>query len=145
VAGVSIATPLGGRSTVVLDANVLIAAMDSANALHARARAAMKTALPRGLALHPLTAAEVLVGAEREGRAAEVEEAVAAAGVTLVSGDSVTPREMAAARAASGLRLPDAIVLATAIRLGGALATFDSQLRAAAASAGVAVLPASQD
>jgi len=128
-------------SMTVLDASVLIAAVEPADMHHAQAVALMTSLGPQGMTVHPLTLAEVLVGAVRRGNGPQVAAAVAAAGVTTQRGDVVTPLAVAATRVESGLRLPDAVVLATAQTLGADLATFDDLLAARAAKTGTGVVP----
>jgi predicted nucleic acid-binding protein len=88
--------------------------------------------------LHPVTLAECLVGPASSGL---LEEAVGAfrSAFTIATVDANAPLRWAALRAATGLRLPDAIVLDTAV-VGGATAilTFDRQLAVAAADRSIA-------
>ncbi|MDR0594641.1 MAG: type II toxin-antitoxin system VapC family toxin [Bifidobacteriaceae bacterium] len=119
--------------SVVLDANVLIAATEPNDPHHRRAVEAMTAAAPGTMAVHPLTLAEVLVGGVRQGRGPELKTAIEAAGVVILSGDVVDPLVIAAVRHDTGLKLPDAVVLATAQALGVDLLTFDLALRARAA------------
>ncbi|MCL2466209.1 MAG: PIN domain-containing protein [Micrococcales bacterium] len=125
--------------TTVLDASVLIAALEPSDAHHRRAVALMTSLGPQTMTVHPLTLAEVLVGAVRKNVGAKAQAAVGAAGVTTQPGDVVAPVAIATTRADSGLRIPDAIVLATAQALGADLATFDTVLADRATKAGVDV------
>jgi len=126
--------------TTVLDASVLIAAVEPTDAHHARAVQIMTASGAGGMAVHLLTLAEVLVGAVKNGVGPQVEAAVAAAGVVTVPGDTVSALAVATTRAVSGLKLPDAVVLATAQTLGADLATFDTTLAAQASAAGLVVI-----
>ena len=92
--------------------------------------------------LHPVTLAECLVAPARLG---VLEEASAGlrASFDVADVDRDAPLRWAQLRAATGLRLPDAVVLDTALHLGArALATFDEQLAARAADRGLEVLGA---
>ncbi|MDR0365504.1 MAG: type II toxin-antitoxin system VapC family toxin [Bifidobacteriaceae bacterium] len=125
---------------LVLDASVLIAATEIGDANHTRAQAIMAGAGSDAMVVHPLTLAEVLVGAVRAGAGAAFQQSVATAGVTCLSGDVIGPLEIATVRAESGLKIPDAVVLATAEALGGSLATLDGALADRAAARGVEVV-----
>jgi len=108
---------------IVVDASVVIAFLDASDAHHAAAVTTLEASVSDDLVL-PVTAyAELLVAPARKGGGTveRVEEALAALTVRL---ESVTP---AIARAAAvlrarhrSLRLPDALVLATADVLGAA-------------------------
>jgi predicted nucleic acid-binding protein len=111
----------------ILDAGVIIAILDSSDAHHAAAREALTWARSRGeeLAMPASAYAEVLVGPYRQGAsaAAKVDEFLAA----LPARVEPATREIAAtaaklrARHGTKLRLPDALVVATAIELDAAL------------------------
>lgn len=88
--------------------------------------------------LHPLTFAECLVAPARLGALDAAATALRDAYDTCDVDDDA-PVRWARLRADSGLRLPDVIVLDTAIVHGAtAIATFDDRLVAAAASRGIA-------
>lgn len=104
----------------VLDAGVLIGFLDAADAHHAAARRALEAARERGddLSLPASALAECLVGPERRGA-----EAVAAARafveelpISIVPLDAKIAGVAARLRARHGprVRLPDALVIATA-------------------------------
>ncbi len=108
---------------VVVDASVVIGYLDGDDAHHRAAVAALDASGTDDLVLPATAYAEVMVAPARRGAAAmdRVEAALAALAVRMVA---VTP---AIARAAAGLRarhrslrLPDALVLATADELGAA-------------------------
>jgi predicted nucleic acid-binding protein len=111
----------------ILDAGVIIAILDSSDAHHAAARQAVTHARSQGddLVIPASAYAEVLVGPFRQGAsaAAKVDEFLAA----LPARVEPATREVAAAaarlRARHGtkLRLPDALVVATAMELGAEL------------------------
>lgn len=93
----------------------------------------------RGLAdeivvLHPLTFAECLVGAARLGQLDSAADALRAA-FQIVDVDVGAPIRWAELRASTSLRLPDAIVLDTAIvHAARMILTFDQQLAAEAST-----------
>lgn len=108
----------------ILDAGVIIGVLDASDTHHEAARRAMREALDRGdrLAVPASAYAECLVSPARQGR-----EAIRKVGAYLVDlAADVEPitRQVAVraaslrARHGSRLRLPDALVLATALHLG---------------------------
>ncbi len=107
----------------VLDAGVVIAMLDATDAHHSVARAALREALDRGDALVlPASAyAECLVGPLRRGpeAAATVDAFVQALPARVEPVTRSIARAAAVLRARHGraVRLPDALVLATAIEL----------------------------
>jgi predicted nucleic acid-binding protein len=107
----------------VLDAGVVIGFLDGADPHHERARAALGDAGQRGDSLLlPVSAfAECLVGPARRGDAAitAVREFVARLPITIVPLDAAIAEAAARLRARHGgrLRLPDALVVATALVL----------------------------
>ena len=107
----------------VLDAGIVIALLDSDDAHHAAARAALRDALDRGddLVLPASAYAECMVGPLRRGEqaAATVDAFLAALPVRVEPITRPMARGAALLRAREGraLRLPDALVLATAIEL----------------------------
>ena len=117
----------------VLDAGVLIAVLDSRDVHHVAALGAVRSALDRGdaLALPASAYAEILVAPHRRG----VEAVATVDGFVDALPASVEPvtRTVAAraaelrARHSSHLRLPDALVVATALVLGaGRIITSDA-------------------
>jgi predicted nucleic acid-binding protein len=116
---------------LILDASVLIGLLDVADAHHARAVDDVESADRAGRALlTPASAySEALVAFARADRLAEARDAVAAMGIT-VTPLSATMAELAAELRARHrrLRLPDAIVVACARELGGALLSYDRRL-----------------
>lgn len=126
---------------IVLDAGVLIAHLDPADAHHAAATALLLAATPGAMLVHTLTLAEVLVGGVKVGRGASLQEDLYAAGIALASHDAEEPLRLAELRATTGLKLPDCCVLDAAVGNHASLATFDAVLVAAARRRGVTVLP----
>lgn len=108
----------------VLDAGVIIAVLDTDDAHHHVAREALHDALDRGerFSLPASAYAEVLLGPERIGRdaVATVDAFIDALPAVVEPATRAIARAAAAMRARHGrsLRLPDALVLATAEVLG---------------------------
>jgi predicted nucleic acid-binding protein len=105
---------------LILDASLLIGLLDSLDAHHESAVRAVELAdRAKRKLLTPASAySEALVAFARADRLAEAREAIAA-----------IAERAAVLRAKPGkLRLPDAIVLATALELDGELLSYDAQL-----------------
>ena len=117
---------------IVLDASALIAFLNPGDALHGRAVASVLARGARGLALSPITHAEVLVGPTRAGTLAATRQALAALGVAEIRLPDDGAQRLAALRARTRLRLPDCCVILAAQQSGGAILTFDDRLSAAA-------------
>jgi predicted nucleic acid-binding protein len=126
---------------IVLDASVLIAHLNPADAHHDAATRILLNASPESLLVHTITLAEVLVGGVKIGRGAQMHADLSAAGVRQSIHDEQEPLRLAELRATSGLKLPDCCVLDAAIRNDASVATFDHALATAAGRRGVAVLP----
>ncbi|MCW4386314.1 type II toxin-antitoxin system VapC family toxin [Salinibacterium sp. SYSU T00001] len=125
---------------IVLDASVVIAFLDASDPHHERAVRMIESHAADGFAMHPLTLAEVLVGAVRIGRAARLLADLRVMGVRTHAPSEDEPLTLAELRADTGLKMPDCCVLTVATQQPGPLATFDDQLARAAAELGVAVL-----
>ncbi len=123
---------------IVADTSWVIALSDPVDPHHAAAVALNRTTIDEVVVLHPVTLAECLVGPASSGLLDEAAGAFRSA-FTIASMDADAPLRWAALRAATGLRLPDSIVLDTAV-VGGASAilTFDRQLAAEAAGRSIA-------
>jgi predicted nucleic acid-binding protein len=108
----------------VLDAGIIIAVLDADDVHHRIAREALHEALERGdqLALPASAYAEVMVGPQRHGQdtATTVDAFIDALPAAVEPATRDIARQAAALRARHGrsLRLPDALVLATATVLG---------------------------
>ncbi len=125
--------------TVVADTSWVAALRDPADAHHAAALAHHEAIGPDVVVVAPITLAECLVGPAKLGVLHEAETALLAAFEVAVN-DEAAPRRWAACRAATGLKLPDAIVLETARQVGAeAVATFDDRLAAACRGIGLHV------
>jgi len=129
---------------IILDAVTIIAWQEDTNVHHRAATQLIADAAYHGhdLVVNSVTLAEYLVGAVRRGDEVAAEMAITEAGVTVVDSPCKHwARHLARTRERSGLRMPDAIVLATALALGAEVATFDNKLANAALTFGVLYQP----
>jgi len=116
---------------LILDASVLIGLLDRADAHHAQAVADVERAdLDDRAMLAPASAySEVLVAFARAGRVPDARDALAAMGIAVAPLTASIAEQAAELRAQHArLRLPDALVLASARALHGDLLTYDAQL-----------------
>jgi predicted nucleic acid-binding protein len=121
---------------VALDANVAIAVFSSDDAHHQRAIAELGAAMDQGALLMGASAySEILVHALRGGNEDLVDDFIDRLRVEVVPADRTVARLAARLRAENpALRLPDALVVATARARGAGLLTFDDRLRRLAAA-----------
>jgi predicted nucleic acid-binding protein len=118
-------------AALILDASVLIGLLDAGDAHHQQAVEDVDRADNAGTALlTPASAySEALVAFARAGRTADARYAISAMGITVVAMSQQIAERAAEIRAQhQRLRLPDAIVLATARDLGAELLTYDDRL-----------------
>ena len=103
----------------LLDTSIVIAALNRDDTLHRAAGQALRAERDRhALAISALTYAEILVGPLRAGgRAVEVVERFAAQ-VRIADLSPDIARRAAELRASRGLKLPDAVIVATGLGLG---------------------------
>jgi predicted nucleic acid-binding protein len=116
---------------LILDASVLIGLLDTADPHHDRAIDDVEAADRQGQPLLlPASAYSVmLVAFARACRLEEARRAISAMGITVVSLTDTIAEHAAELRARHNrLRLPDAIVLATAQQLGGRVLSYDRRL-----------------
>ena len=106
----------------LLDTSIVIATLNRDDALHRAAARALRAERDRhALAISALTYAEILVGPLRAGgRAVEVVERFAAQ-VRIADLSPDIARRAAELRASRGLKLPDAVIVATGLRLGASV------------------------
>lgn len=122
----------------VLDASLLIATMQPADAHHRDAvNIIRRSAVTGALAVHPITLAESAVGAAQRDRLDQLRDAFARLGLIVMHPDAEQPWRLAQLRARTGLPLPDCCVLDTAVESSDLLATFDERLAARARDLGV--------
>jgi predicted nucleic acid-binding protein len=116
---------------LILDASVLIGLLDTADPHHDRAIDDVEAADRQGqpLLLPASALSEMLVAFARARRLEEARRAISAMGITVVSlTDTIAERAAELRARHNRLRLPDAIVLATAQQLGGRLLSYDRRL-----------------
>lgn len=123
---------------IVLDAAVLIAALDEAHPHHNLAAEVILT--DDELVIHTLTLAEVFVGAMRDDEVDEVRQLLQDADIRELRKEDGEAVALARVRESSGLKMPDSCVLFAAESQNAALATFDRTLQQRAEKRGVAVL-----
>jgi predicted nucleic acid-binding protein len=112
----------------LLDTSIVIAALNRDDALHEAASQAVRAERDRNtLAISALTYAELLVGPIRAGgRALEVVERFAAQ-VRIIDLSPEIARLAAEERVAHGLKLPDAMIVATGLLLADVILTADAR------------------
>jgi predicted nucleic acid-binding protein len=116
---------------LILDASVVIGLLDTADPHHSRAVDDVEAADLQGQQpVLPASAySEALVAFARARRLDEARRAIAAMGITVVPlTDTIAERAAELRARHERLRLPDAIVLATAQGLGGRLLSYDRRL-----------------
>jgi predicted nucleic acid-binding protein len=116
---------------LILDASVLVGLLDTADTHHDRAIDDVEGADREGrqLLLPASAYSETLVAFARARRVEEARRAIAAMGITIVSlTDTIAERAAELRARHTRLRLPDAIVLATAQEMGGSLLSYDRKL-----------------
>jgi predicted nucleic acid-binding protein len=122
---------------IVLDASVLIGHLDGDAPHHAGAQKLLVASGEEALGASAITLAETLVSPARAGRLADAEAALRRLGVEELALGENTPSRLARLRAEVGLKMPDCCVLLTAQEHAGAVASFDSDLRAGAQKLGL--------
>ena len=131
-------------SVCVLDTDVVIAALDRADAHHAEATRAFGRFAAEGdeLLLCTVNYAEALVRPAQEERSLRAAvDAIAALGIRLLAPDAKVAREAARHRG-SGISLADGFALATAVAGGASVASFDKRVRRVLGPAGLQLSPA---
>jgi predicted nucleic acid-binding protein len=129
--------------TCVLDTDVVIAALDRADAHHARAALMLKAATKANetLLLSAINYAEALVRpAENRETLRTAVDAIAALGITVVSPSPAIAREAARLRHLK-VSLADGFAIATTRAHHATLATFDQRVRKVLDPAGVELAP----
>jgi predicted nucleic acid-binding protein len=122
---------------IVLDASVLIAHLDGGDPHHAGAQSLLEASGEEPLGASAITLAETLVSPARAGRLADAEAALRRLGVDEPALGENAPGRLAQLRVEVGLKLPDCCVLLTAQEHAGIVASFDSDLLAAARKLGL--------
>lgn len=127
---------------IVVDAGVPIALFDVRDAHHEAAVALFTEHLDASFGISPVTEAEVLVRAAREGLEERMLTDLRGLGIELVPLPVDAGIQLARLRAGSGAKMPDCCVLLAAQQTGAHVATFDASLASAASRTGLSVLPA---
>jgi predicted nucleic acid-binding protein len=125
---------------IVFDASVIIAYLDPSDSLHDKAVDLVLSTVGKRRKIHALTLAEVLTGARDDKTTDKIWDSVIGKMSVEIS-QAPGPILLAKARRTSGLKMPDAVVLATATAENGLVATFDDRLKSAADAAGILYLP----
>lgn len=131
-------------SPCVLDTDVVIAALDRADAHHEAAARAFEQSVAEQVELLLCTVnyAESLVRpAEDERSLRAAVDAIAALGIRLVAPDATMARN-AARHCGLGISLADGFALATAVARDASVASFDKRVRRALRPAGLRCCPA---
>jgi predicted nucleic acid-binding protein len=118
-------------AALILDASVLIGLLDTADTHHDRAVDDVEAADQDGMQLLlPASAySETLVAFARARRLDEARRAIASMGIAIVSlTDTIAERTAELRARHTRLRLPDAIILATAQEMGGSLLSYNRRL-----------------
>ena len=127
---------------IVADASWVVALRDPSDGDHLSAAAINRGIADEDVWLHPVTLAECLVAPARLGVLQDAVLRLRAA-FDIPEVDRDAPVRWAALRAQTGLRLPDAVVLDTAIsHRARAIVTFDTRLAETASEHGLEVVSA---
>lgn len=130
----------------VLDTDIVIAALDRADAHHPVAARAVKQMIGDGtrLLVSPINYAEALVRPAATAAALRAAiDAIKALGIELSPATAPVAHRAAGLRH-TGISLADSFALATALSLRASLATVDSKVRKAARAAGADLVPANR-
>jgi predicted nucleic acid-binding protein len=117
---------------IVLDASVLIAFLDAADAHHERAVTLLSQEIDDDFAVNLLTLAEILVAPTRAGRCDLVLRALGDLGVETLQFPADAAVTLAELRAQTLLKMPDCCVLLSALDRRARLASFDDRVVKAA-------------
>lgn len=124
---------------VVLDAGVFIALVDSNDAHHDWAVDFFIHSTGSELVVSALTMAEIMVHPAKNGTADRFADRLSGLHLQVVSVAGADSSALVKLRAESGLRMPDAVVLCTALTHAQALATTDEKLAGQAQTMGLEV------
>lgn len=126
----------------VLDADVVIGALDGSDSHHTRSRELFLAWRERGdtTMVSVVNLSEVLIApAADQGRLRAARRAIAALGVVVCSPTEAIGVEAARLRARHAISLPDGYLLATARHTGATAVSFDRKVARAAAADGIAM------
>lgn len=122
---------------IILDANVLIGYLDSADEHHEASKTLVANRLFDGFASSVLTVAEALVQPSQANQEDATLAAIHALGVEILPIGAFDASSLARIRGVYRLRMPDAVALYAAMKTRSELASFDINLNRAARRAGV--------
>jgi predicted nucleic acid-binding protein len=125
---------------VVLDASFLIALWKDREIHHAWAIDQLGELAADEFVTPALTLAEVLVRPVLEGTVERLLENISTLGVKVLEMKSEAAQGLATTRSATGLKMPDALVVHEALTLSGQLATSDRTLKIRAEGLGIKVI-----
>jgi predicted nucleic acid-binding protein len=124
---------------VVLDASALIALFSDTDPYHEWALRMFADTMGWDLQMTALNLAEAMVHPFRSERLDQFTKAISGLGIEVTSVDSSDSPRLAQIRADTNLRMPEALVLNQAMKVGGAITTTDNELARIAASLSVGV------
>jgi predicted nucleic acid-binding protein len=124
---------------IVLDTGILIAFANPDDAHHRSATRFLSEFSGEPFSVTPITLAEALIHPVRGDIVGETLKVLMPLGLDVEDMRELDAVPLARVRAATGLKMPDALVIHTAERFGGSVATTDARLAAAAESRGLVV------
>ena len=124
---------------IVADASLLIALMNPLDEHHRDALRIVAALDDETVLVHPVNAAEALVGPARRGKVERAREALADAGVHVIDVDGGAAARLAVLRSDTSLSMPDCCALDAALVVDAPLATYDRRLAKAAVGLGIAL------
>ena len=124
---------------IVLDASVLIAHFEAADAHHAAAAELLMAHAAEPFGASVVTLAEVYVGATRAGQADRLDNLLARLDVEPLELPAGSARRLGELRVRARLKMPDCCVLFSAEWHDAAVATFDERLAVRAVEIGLSV------
>lgn len=124
-------------ATAVLDAGVVVALLDADDAHHEWSVRVLRALGPGRLKIPVLTLAEAIVHPAMAGRGESALTAVRRLEVDVIALTGADVLSLAQLRAASKLRMPEAVVLHAATHASTAIATTDRRLAGVAVAAGL--------
>ena len=124
---------------VVLDASALIALASDSDPHHNWALSMFRDTAGFGIQMTALTQVEVLVHPARAGKLEKFLKLIGALGLEITPIEESDSSQIAKIRAATSLKMPDAVVLSQAIKVAASIATTDLKLARVAKEKGVGV------
>jgi predicted nucleic acid-binding protein len=125
---------------IVCDANVLIGFLDRSDSHHESVVTLLEKEFVRGLGASVLTLAEALVHPAQRGLDIKSEMTLKRIGMKFFPIEEGDATALARVRGTYRVRMPDAVVMWTAMTLGAQLATTDETLARVATEAGLEVV-----